>query len=233
MSHQPVCARRNRAFPSCVAFAAVLFMAISSLGAAEGDPMMLAMKVMKLSPAIASDGKSVAMHSMNPGAAADAAGSLAVFDARGKEKRRLPLVPPARDAARSAATYKAADAVLVDGGYKRMGRLARSAEKTVLKGKPSDPPPSCETTLDQDELSFDVKVTVGKILISAKREGRKVAEKLVTFRTPRARCAAVTGYSVAPAKAGYDRGSGLLALSLYVENSGTICFSHEVVWTVK
>lgn len=223
----------NRALVPCIAAGAALFTVFFAPRSSEGNPMVLAMKVMMISPAISSDGKFVAMHSTNPASDSDASGSLVVFNARGKEKKRMPLVPPARGMARSKATYEAADALLKKGGYKRMGRLSRSNDKTVLKEKPSDPPPSYQATFTQGDYVFDLKVTVGRIQVVAKRKGRKAGKKVVKFRTPRARCNQVTGYSVSPAKAGYDKSSGLFALSVLVESSGSICFSHELVWRVK
>ena len=233
MSHLLSRARGNRAFASCVVAAAACLAAIPHVHATEEEAAELALTVLGKLPAIASDGKSVAMHVAEPGSPAEGAASLAIFDAAGKVKRRLPLVSPAKDADRSLATYKAADAVLVDGGYKRMGHLSRSGGKMVRREKHEDPPPSCEVTLTQGERSFEVKVTAGKMVITAKRGGGTIGERVVAFRTPRRSCSSVTGYAVTPGGSGYDKPSGLLALSLIVDSEGTICFSHEVVWRPK
>jgi hypothetical protein len=210
-----------------LALVVLLLSATSWPSPAEGNPAMVAMKVLMISPALSADGRTVAMHSHDPTGTAGAAGSLVFFDGSGKELRRLPLVPPARDLARATQTYAAADLALTRGGYKRMGRVAITRGKDVQQRRPGDPPPSFAATFTQGEHTFAIEVTTGKVVVEVRRGTRTYSTTTIPFRTPTTRCAKVTGYSVSPTKVGFDLQFGLLAFSVLVEADGSTCFSHE------
>ncbi|HEY3355764.1 MAG TPA: hypothetical protein VGQ83_21105 [Polyangia bacterium] len=202
--------------------------------AARGDAAQDAMRLQLLSPAISGDGKTVAIVSLDPGDGPGASGSLALFDAGGALWRRLPLWAPQRDPRRAQTSYREATRLMDEAGFRRMGRLTRHAEKTIVRHKPGDPAPRFEGLFSHGDYGVTVTVTGGTLKVEAKRGKRTLGPWTVAFATPPAACPAVAGYSVSPARAGLQAASRLLALSVVVEDAdGNACFSHEAVFPLK
>jgi hypothetical protein len=211
-----------------------LALAAARPGPARGDAMQDAMRLQLLSPAISGDGKSVAMVSSDPGEGPGATGSLAIFESTGALKKRLPLWAPAKEPERATRSYAEATRLLDEGGYRRMARVKRESEKTVLRQQPADPPPTFEGLFISGDYGVTVKVANGTLTVTARRGKRTLGPFAVKLATPAAACPLVAGYSVAPARAGLEPASKLLALAVLVENAeGVGCFSHEAVFSLK
>jgi hypothetical protein len=229
--------RRPRRLAGTLALAAAGALGALALAAgparADANVARQAMRVQLLSPAVSADGKSIAIASLDPGGEAGASGSLAIFDAAGVLKRRLPLFTPARDPERARRAYAKATRLLDEGGYRRMARLRRNSERTHLRRAPADPPPTFEGFFSQGDYGFAVHVARGQVRV----EARKGSRKLGTYTRrlgPAPRCRRVAGYSVSPTRAGFETSGRVLAFSVYAETTGgEACFSYDYVVATK
>jgi len=213
----------------CAAMALALVVAAD----ARADVARQAMQVQLMSPAVSSDGKQVAIASLNPGGESGASGSLAVFDGAGALKRRIPLFAPARDAERARKSYAEATRILEEGAFRRMGRVKRNSERTALRRSPADPPPSFEGVFSQGDFGFTVRVADGKVRFEAMKGSRKLGTWSLGLGKEPA-CGDVAGYSVSPTRAGFESDRRLFAFSVYAETkSGDVCFSHDYVIAMK
>lgn len=201
--------------------AAVL--AAAAVAHADDDPGQQLMMAMMRAPAMSADGKHVALYSMDPGGDAGAKTSLAVFDAAGKLEQRISVVPPAVDAGKARAAAGKLVKLLDDGGYKRMGRVARKSGGGGKDGA---------TQLASGDATIDVRVVGRDVEIRATVGGKALApiKRPLGGDGP---CGAVDGYNIANTTAGYDAASRLFAFSVTTEHAGTVCFGHDVVVALK
>jgi hypothetical protein len=192
---------------------------------AEDDPGMLLMGAMMRTPAVSADGKHLAIYSVDPGGGDGARTSLAVFDAAGKLEQRIPLVPPAVDRARASAGAARITQLLRDGGYKRMGAMARGATKADGT--------TYATQLKHEELVVELRVAERKVELRATRDGKPLAPITRALPAGDGPCASVDAYTVANTTAGYDAKSGALAFSISAQRGAEVCFGHDFVVVLK
>ena len=209
--------------------------AFVSTGASGQQPTAMSlMMAMMACPALAADGETIAIFSLDPAGSEDARNSLAIFDANGVLQRRLPIVPPAVDETKAAKSAGEIAALFGSGGYRRMGRMARgNSAQATRREHAGDPPPTYQTLLTSADSTFDFRVIDRQVTVQAARSQTKLGTFTRTLSATDGPCKSVVGTSIANTRAGFDPRTNLLAFSVDMEDAGgQVCFSHDFVVTI-
>ena len=203
-------------------------MQISSVAGADDTGMALIGLTMR-SPAISADGKHVAIYSQAGAEEKDAKTSLGVFDPSGKLEQRIGVVPPAVDAARAKDAVARITKLLDDGGYRRMGRVARAGESGSWKAGATH-----DVQLKSDDLVVDLHIAGRKIELHPTRAGKPLATVTHSLAAKDGACASVAEYTLINTNAGWDPATQLFAFAILAFGDDQVaCFEHDVVVKLK
>lgn len=182
------------------------------------------MQLMMKSPGISKDGKHVSMYSIDPSTEKDTKTSFIVFSAAGKEEKRVGVVPPNTDAAKTTKAVAAINKLVEAGSYTRMSRVAIANEK------------GDKTTYDTDLSSEDVAVHVSLAKSTVEITGTRGDAKLAAIKKPlgkiHSKCD-VDSWGVVNTLSGYDKTTKLFAFALQGSHGSDVCAEYDYVVVLK